>query len=505
MCDVRACDAPLDLAALPRYKSSVKHAKPLPFECGRQFPVHFKTREHLDQFWERCRHLVVHVRRQPNTHPFKPEKDEAWRPLWGGMPDFRNLDVHDPFMTLRFYLKPGQAVEDEFVALLDQPVWATKPSYSRGYWWPPKPMKRVNGMRYASDDHRLPRYPVYIVSKGRAHTRLTAKALDDMGVPFRIVIEPQEYEDYAAVIDPARILVLPFANLGQGSIPARNWVWEHSVAEGHARHWVLDDNLKYVMRRTANRKVRCDSPNVFRAAEDFVDRFTNVALAGFNYQQFVLDQVQVEAYRLNTRIYSCILVNNAVPHRWRGKYNEDTDLSLQVLKGGWCTVLFNAFLVFKMPTMRMKGGNTDEVYAGGKNRLEYVEALQQQHPDVVQLVQRYGRWHHDVNYKAFRDNVPRLREGVTVPDGPDEYGMRVVRVPVCGKGRWASDLQKNSCDSADGHSDDPGDVEPGLHDAAAAGGAAEPDAGHRRADAHGGADAKRLCCARGAGAAAGGG
>ena len=90
-----------------------------------------------------------------------------------------------------------------------------------------------------------PRYPVYVISKGRWETRLTVKALDSCGIPYRIVIEPQERDQYAEVIDPARILVLPFAELGQGSIPARNWVWDHATEEGHRRHWILDDNIRW--------------------------------------------------------------------------------------------------------------------------------------------------------------------------------------------------------------------------------------------------------------------
>src|SRR3990167_8663131 len=88
-----------------------------------------------------------------------------------------------------------------------------------------------------------PRYPVYIISKGRWESRLTAKSLEAIGVPYHIVIEPQEYEEYAAVISPEKILRLPFSNLGQGSIPARNWVWEHSIAARAERHWILDDNI----------------------------------------------------------------------------------------------------------------------------------------------------------------------------------------------------------------------------------------------------------------------
>jgi len=99
-----------------------------------------------------------------------------------------------------------------------------------------------------------PEYPIYIVSKGRWKSRLTSKALEMMQVPYRIVIEPQEYDDYAAVIDPVKILVLPFSNLGQGSIPARNWIWDYSIGEGYECHWILDDNIQWFARCNRNKK-----------------------------------------------------------------------------------------------------------------------------------------------------------------------------------------------------------------------------------------------------------
>ena len=92
-----------------------------------------------------------------------------------------------------------------------------------------------------------PRYPVYIISKGRWDSRQTSKALESMSVPYHIVIEPQEYEQYASVINPKKIKVLPFSNLGQGSIPARNWVWEDSISRGAKRHWILDDNIRFFL------------------------------------------------------------------------------------------------------------------------------------------------------------------------------------------------------------------------------------------------------------------
>jgi hypothetical protein len=117
---------------------------------------------------------------------------------------------------------------------------------------------------------------------------------------------------------------------------------------------------------------------------------------------------------------------NDLPYRWRGRYNEDTDLSLRALKDGWCTVLFNAFLAGKVTTLRMKGGNTEEVYGDTDNRKEFAESLQQQHPDVVKVTWKFNRWHHQVNYKPFKKNKLIKKQSIIIPDKINEYGMRLV-------------------------------------------------------------------------------
>jgi hypothetical protein len=267
-----------------------------------------------------------------------------------------------------------------------------------------------------------PNYPVYIISKGRWDSRLTAKALDVRGIPYHIVIEPQEYDTYAAVIDPTKIYVLPFSNLGQGSIPARNWVWEHSISHGADRHWILDDNIRDFYRMHQNIQYRTTSGTTFKAIEDFADRYSNVALAGMQYEMFVKRKYKFNPLILNTRIYSCILIKNDLPYRWRGRYNEDTDLSLCVLKDEWCTVLFQAFCADKMTTMKMKGGNTDELYQED-GRLKMAQSLQQQHPDVTEIVWKWGRWQHSVDYSSFKKNKLRLTPDVVITDAPNNYGM----------------------------------------------------------------------------------
>jgi hypothetical protein len=270
-----------------------------------------------------------------------------------------------------------------------------------------------------------PSYPVYIISKGRWESRLTSKALEKMSVPYHIVIEPQEYDQYSAVIDPAKILVLPFSNLGQGSIPARNWVWQHSIEQGAARHWILDDNIREFYRLTGNQKYRVDSGAIFESSENFVDRYDNIALAGFEYEMFIPKAQKWKPFRLNARIYSCILIKNDLPYRWRGRYNEDTDLSLRALKDGWCTVLFLTFSAKKIATMKMKGGNTDELYKGD-GRLLMAQSLQAQHPDVVKIAWKWGRWQHQVDYRPFKNNRLIKKQGIEIPASVNNYGMVLI-------------------------------------------------------------------------------
>jgi hypothetical protein len=274
-----------------------------------------------------------------------------------------------------------------------------------------------------------PKYPIYIISKGRWESRLTSKALDSRCIPYYIVIEPQEYDQYAAVIDPANILVLPFSNLGLGGIPARNWVWEHSISIGAERHWILDDNIRDFYRLAGNQKYRTDSASSFCACEDFVDRYENIAMAGMQYELLVPKIKKAPPFILNTRIYSCILIKNNIPYRWRGRYNEDTDLSLRALKDGWCTVLFCAFLADKVATMTMKGGNTESLYKlqNEDGRLLMAKSLQEQHPDVVKITRKWNRWQHQVDYRPFRKNKLIKKEGVIIPQGVNNYGMVLVK------------------------------------------------------------------------------
>lgn len=282
-----------------------------------------------------------------------------------------------------------------------------------------------------------PVFPIYIISKGRHESRLTSRALEHLKVPYFIIVEKQEYKAYASVIDSKKILILEEKyqreyqtcdpegderGQGRGGGPARNFVWEHSIANGDIRHWIVDDNINGFYRLNKNLPVPAGDGTIFKCMEDFVLRYTNVPLAGPNYFMFACRKVKIPPFVVNTRIYSCILIRNDLPFRWRSRYNADTDLSLRVLKAGFCTIQFNAFLQDKMITMHSKGGNTEELY-NNDGRLRMAKSLQRQHPDVAKVVWKFHRWHHSVDYRPFKNNKLKKVSNITHKEGVDNYGM----------------------------------------------------------------------------------
>lgn len=277
--------------------------------------------------------------------------------------------------------------------------------------------------------------PVYIISKGRADCCLTARFMLRDAVDFRVVVEPQEREAYEKHVPADRLLVTPFSNLGQGGIPARNFVWQHALATGASHHWIFDDNIRKMVRRWQTRKIECSTRAALAAMETFVDRYENVAIAGPNYCMMVPNREPRGPFALNCHVYSGLLIRNDLPFRWRGRYNEDTDLCLQVLAAGWCTVQFNAFLIDKMTTMTMKGGNATNLYKGD-GRLQMARSLERAWPGVVRTERRYDRPQHVVHseWKRFDTQLVRRRDidWASLPV-VDEMGLELHGTPESAK------------------------------------------------------------------------
>jgi len=269
-----------------------------------------------------------------------------------------------------------------------------------------------------------PQYPIYIVSKGRARTCITADHLIKMHVPFRIIIEKSDWDAYAEVYGAENLLELDMSyktnydtydshnpnvpkSKSTGPGPARNFAWNHAKnVLGAKWHWVMDDNIFGFTYYKDQKRIKAVDGTLFASAEDFINRYDNIGISGLNYYMFAVPGSKDRPYVDNTRIFSCLLINNAIPIRWAGRYNEDVDICIRAMKEGYSTIQFDAFLAKKGGTQLMAGGNTDAFYAS-EGTLPKSNMLAYAHPDLSHVQWRFMRWHHISTFNRFKEYCRR--------------------------------------------------------------------------------------------------
>lgn len=349
-----------------------------------------------------------------------------------GMPEFESKKI-DAYHKVILHTNKD---EKELTSILQQNIT----DKTQSVWFPKLIMGKNSKYRVVGGDSDN-RYPIYVVSKGRADICKTSVYLSQMEVKHNVVVEPLEVKDYENNLDSKYANVIPldlkykedydtFSDIGSenstGPGAARNFCWQHSIDNGFKWHWVMDDNTNEGFHWLyQNNKVKCRTGSFFCAIEDFVDRYDNIAIAGLNYSKFCKEIDRVPPYVLNTRIYSYLLIRNDIPYKWRGRYNEDTDLSLRVLKEGWCTVQFNSLLAGKATTQMIKGGNTDEFYSK-EGTLNKSKMLKDMHPDLTEVVWKFNRWHHQVDYSGFNQKLKPITDLRLLPK-INNYGMKIIK------------------------------------------------------------------------------
>ena len=317
-------------------------------------------------------------------------------------------------------------------------------------WFPPKAHNEFNHFRVLGGDEQ-PKYPIYIVSKGRANQyRLhTSESLSRMKVHHYVCVEPQEREAYdASKINQHEYchiitmdmsykdkynVIFQIGQLGStGPGPARNFCADHARSNGFHWCWILDDNTEDFFRVWRGRRFICHTPEVFCHLERLVDRYENVALAGINYHMFMINQDPRPPFIINTRIYSYGLWNLDCPYiTQEGRYNEDTIQSINVMKEGWCTLQSNLYVARKLMTQVLKGGNTAEFYAK-EGTFAKSQLLAEYYPEYTSLVWKFRRWHHEVNYNLFKTKLKYRPEYAHLADVDynkiDEHGAYIVHI-----------------------------------------------------------------------------
>ena len=375
------------------------------------------------------------VKEKREVHKKKHEDAEYWKEHWFDMPLYESKKQEE-------YAKIEFIFNEEDLELAKTIFNQNLSEKTTSVWFPKLIAGKHSKLRVIGGNAQH-KYPIYVVSKNRSDKCYTSRFLTQMEVDHYVVVEPDDFEKYKEKVESkyATILLLDmkykeeydtFDDLGdskgKGPGGARNFCWEHSIKNGFSWHWVFDDNATEGFHwMYKNQKVKCRTGAWFRAIEDFIDRYDNIAIAGLNYSMFCKMCDKTPAFVMNTRIYSFLLIRNDIPYRWRGRYNEDTDLSLRVLKDGWCTIQFNSFLAGKCTTQKIQGGNTEEFYSK-EGTYPKSKMLEDMHPDVAKVVWKFNRWHHQVDYSSFTQKL-HYKNDYKIPTDKkiNNYGMEVIQ------------------------------------------------------------------------------
>jgi hypothetical protein len=76
--------------------------------------------------------------------------------------------------------------------------------------------------------------------------------------------------------------------------------------------------------------------------------------------------------------------------------------------------------------MTVKGGMTPHYQDDGRYKM--AKELRDRWPEFVKITRKWGRWQHQVDYRPFKKNKLIKKEGVDIPQGVNNYGMKLVKV-----------------------------------------------------------------------------
>lgn len=276
-------------------------------------------------------------------------------------------------------------------------------------------------------------YPIFVISYNRAKNHTTAKCLANYGVKHYMIVHKEQLDDYIKYQTPemkeyTTFLIfddsyklkyetcddIPHRIQNAGSGAERNFAWDYSIKLGAKAHWLMDDNMTFMhivginkkgvyVRRKCEKK---DFQEKWHKAEHFFNKYENLLMLELTQNDFCINSTNL-TYALNTRCFSCNLICNNMPIRWRGRYNEDVILSTDVMVAGYCIASYKGGVLKKKQSTRnasggnhaTKAGDTNSLYQDGfdyrNSSIKKTNLLLSVYPQYYRKVVKYGRIHHE--------------------------------------------------------------------------------------------------------------
>lgn len=237
---------------------------------------------------------------------------------------------------------------------------------------------------------------VYVPSKGRP-SGSTAKLLAESGINFLVVVEPQEYDAYKAVVGK-RLLTLPASN--QGIAYVRNWILQHHDS---GWYWMLDDDITAFFKTTNGKNTKVSAREALEGAGGFFIEDASIGQAALEYQQFAWSATRAVKHNGYCDVAVCINKDRVKMLRYRPEVNlkEDRDFTLQVLSSGMRTARVCRYS-FAAPKNGSNAGGLSGEYSQTGKELAASRLMCRLWPGIcTPITKRDGRQDVKINWRHF--------------------------------------------------------------------------------------------------------
>ena len=289
-------------------------------------------------------------------------------------------------------------------------------------------IERYKTKKYKFEGQKNPKFPIYVVSFNRfKNCFYTVSNLEEIKVKYYICIQKSQKKDYQKMLDDNNFIhclgLVLSKDTNQGGYLQRNKCMEHATKNNFKKCWILDDNISgWDYLNEGNHKIT--NGWCFSNIEQFIDNIQEpIAIFSHSYNFDIRKNDIYSPYQVNRKNYSSLLLDLQLLKnkniKFRLKYNEDVDLTLQALNKKLFTLSSNYIVCNKSATLSCKGGNTTSIYAKGKNFDDKLDTLIDtwKNTNIGKFIKKIvkhndKRDHHFVEYDKITD-VLNLSDEIT--------------------------------------------------------------------------------------------
>lgn len=235
-----------------------------------------------------------------------------------------------------------------------------------------------------------------IPSKGRAGKTKTTKILDEAGLEYALVVEPQDLNEYREAHN-CKIYGLPEND--RGITFARQEILKIARNSKFDRFWMLDDDIEEFGEIVVGKTKKTDASVLCKAERVFSKH--KASLYSLELRQFAWSSAELKKNRVAMQ---CVLFNlplcKSLNYDLNIKIREDYDLTFQAIFNAFGTLRLAKYYYGIADMKSQKGGM--EKYYNDIMEKEEVTKLVKKYPGLVEPVYKKNRYDVKVNWRKYK-------------------------------------------------------------------------------------------------------